>query len=374
MLVARRMVLSVFLICAAAAFGERDMTVAEASGPIETALVTVAAAYAAPPSEGARESLLRAARTLADLASRMPPEHQLAVRYHQARLQAAGGDIPRALELLEGIATALPPLPEALWLKIQLAAAGLDDASNQVRWRLEDQLGLMLPLSGWGRLRDARLGEREAVRAGLPRHDVPGADVTIPAIDRARLRAVADLFAAMHMHAEAANAYRELMYSAFTPPQFPAPGLDTWISPEAADGWLTTARLEARLGRRSWAFQALLLAAASSPSALEPARAVLAALNQPPERAIVDRSKLVEIAQRYRECNLHPRALEALETARQLPGAPVAEEIKRTASEWGELLAAYREANQPVAFLFGYNLSNTPLPNVTPARFRYGTR
>ena len=34
------------------------------------------------------------------------------------------------------------------------------------------------------------------------------------------------------------------------------------------------------------------------------------------------RPDIVEIAQRYRECNLHPRALEALETARQLPGAP----------------------------------------------------
>ena len=93
--------------------------------------------------------------------------------FHKARLLALTGKDKEATEHLSHLIERGPALPEAFWLMIQLRGAETTPDSNKIRWKMEDELGKILPLSTWGRLRDARLEEQEATRTNKPLCDGP---------------------------------------------------------------------------------------------------------------------------------------------------------------------------------------------------------
>ena len=178
------------------------------------------------------------------------------------------------------------------------------------------------------------------------------------------------------MSAEASNAYREALYSAFSPPDFPKFSDESWVSSESADAWLATARIEAVLGRRMWSMQGLLMSVASSRSQLLPAKQLLEemlnAQNVIREPA-PDVARLTRIAMLYRDCNLHPRAISALDEAAKIPGADVSELRADIGNAWEELVALYARGKEPISFLFGHKVSEQAAkPELSPSPFPYG--
>lgn len=281
-----------------------------------------------------------------------------------------------AAALIETLLAEPAPLPEALWLAIQLTAAGDTDADRTRRWALEARLGKLLPIGAFGRLADAKAQAAEAGRLGEPLKDVPRP--AIPAIAADKLFAIASAFDEMHLAADAANAYRDAIYGGLAPPGFPDAGPGTWLSPEAADRWLAVARLEAGLGRRGWPFQALLLAAAASPARADRAAEVLGwALGEAPRPPVPDpvpeERKLVRIARLYEELNLHPRGLAALD---RLPRPAATSDAGRVraaiAAAWEALVADYARGAERTSFLFGRKVSGAAPGDLSPALFPYG--
>lgn len=348
----------------------------ENSIPImEDALKVLSEAYFPPEAvRSSEDHILESAEKLAKLASQVQEKYALPLRYHEARFLAMAGDIDKASELLDYIIQSKTPLPEALWLNIQLKASAVNEESNSLRWSLEDELGLMLPISRWGMLRDTRLEENEAEKTGHPIYDTSGP--IIPLLESEKLFRIAFLFYEMKMIPETANAYREAVYGTLMPPDFPEFGRESWASEEAADSWLKIAIMDAMLGGKMWGTQALLMAVASSKSHLSKAEEILKKMlsdQVPMPTPAPDLAKLTEIAMLYRDCNIHPRAILTLNEAEKALGANVSKLKNDIEKSWNELVTSYARGKESICFLFGSKVSDYPSKiELSPKTFPYG--
>lgn len=344
--------------------GACHMPNADPTRDLDPAVRAVSEAYTAARERPDDRAALQAAAVRLDELSRTAGAGVApALRYHHARLAALAGERDRALRLLDELSRAGWPLPEALWLKIQLTHVEGDAPSNRLRWELEARLGDALPISAWGRLRDARLEAAEAEKRRLPQKDNPDWP-TIPIVDRDKLLRIAALFDDMKLYADAAEAYREAAYGGMVPPGFPSAGPETWLSEQAAEVWLSAARCAIRGDRPGWAGHALLMAVAPSAGRLARARSYAeevstsARLRVPPPEPT--RANLLEIAQLYRECHLHPRALEVLDRAARLPGNDLSHLRRDIEQSWLELLEEYCTDRRSIAHLFGQRIEAVP--------------
>lgn len=294
--------------------------------------------------------------------------------YHRARLMGLGGDRAQAVTLLDELLAHGRQLPEALWLKIQLTHREGDEQSNQQRWEIEDRLGELLPISSWGRLRDARLEVKQARQLSRSLVDNPELPV-IPMVDRARLLRIAQLYEDMRLFDQAGNAYREAIYGGFLPPEFPDAGAESWISEPAADAWMSTARCEAAAGRQAWAVHALLMAVAPSGRRLLRAKSAAETIfesNQAAAAPAVDLRRLTEIADLYRDSNLHPRALAALKLGEKLPNADLSQRQRDLTEAWKHLISECRAGRDEICFLFGRRVADVRDPvDLSPPHFKY---
>ncbi len=336
------------------------------------ALQTLADAYAAlNAGRLAKDGALEAAGTVAQCADSLPQDLQLPLRYHQARLLAVGEQTDQALQVLHNLDGVSVCLPEAVWLTVQLVSLKDSAETAQVRWTLEDRLGSVLPLSPWGGLLNSRLEQREADKLGQPLFDSRVHPV-IPSLDAQKLLRIASLYDQMAMSTEAANAYREAIYSAVTPPGFPETGANTWISDSLAPAWLTIAKYEASSGNKLWAAQAVFMAVASSSRVRAAASGLLRSI-EAGEKPLVqpkpDAQTLIEIAGLYRACNLHPRAIQALDKAAELPEGNVSSLKDEIASEWSQRIASYKSGRDQTCFLFGFKVASTSPEKLLPLQF-----
>lgn len=319
-----------------------------------------------------REKCRRAAQELDNACAALPSKWRPSVRYHQARFLAIAGDPDPAVRLLDDLLTEMA-LPEALLLKMQLTANGDDAEVGQRRWRIEEQLGTMLPLSSWGRLRDAALERREAERINALEADSPRPARPRPGRDD--LIRIASLYASMDLTGDAAHAYREALYAGFSPPGFPVAGEDTWLCPAAAELWLEAARGEALTGRPAWAVQAALLAVACSSKQSGSAGALLDQIEKGERTApkpMPNEQVFFEIAELYAHGWVHPRAVAALDQAATLIKTDITQRRQMLTEQWRDWLNDYAANRRKTAFLFGHQISkaNDSLA-ITPARFPY---
>jgi tetratricopeptide (TPR) repeat protein len=327
---------------------------------LEQVLHVLNGAYAA---EGAAQRdaahWRQAASRLDEIAAGLSAEFHWSLRYHQARMTALAGDKTRAVQMLNPLIDLDPPLPEAVWLKIQLTHVEGDDESNRRRWQLEATLGEVLPISSWGRLRDGAAESREAIRLSLPMQDNPDIP-TIPIVDGAKLMRIARLYDEMNFHDEAAGAYREAIYGGFAPPDFPDAGSETWISEEAAEAWLSAARCEAAAGRTRWAVHALVMSVVPSAAHELRAKKLLQSIfdaDRVDSERKPDAQRLLEIASLYRDGNLHPRGLAPLAEAAKLPKADVVDRRNTLERDWLDLIQDYMAGREQTCFLFGQRVA-----------------
>lgn len=294
-------------------------------------------------------------------------EFKPSVEYYIARLYALSGDQVQASKILQHLVADRASLPEAYWLSIQLNK----EENRNFRWELEDKLGRMLPLSGWGRTSDNKRMGDEAIRIGKPisRRDWP----VIPKIESEKLFKIAELFDSMGLSKEAANGFREFIYAA-PPPGFPDFGTESWISDKNAYNWLAVARNEIAVGYRQSAFQALLMAVVSSPKTQEESIKLLNLLFKQPaqdRKPNPNLEKFNQIALLYQECNLHTRSIEALELAENLLQLDLSGQKKSLLKQWEDLINKYTLDRKEICFLFGWKVTETPIAKLIPRKFPY---
>jgi hypothetical protein len=288
----------------------------------------------------------------------LPAGFHAPLLYHKAWLLAKAED-NAYLDIL-GQITDDTSLIEAVWLAIQLTAGEPGPESNQKRMYYEAMISGILPVCMWTWLADSRCEQAEKEKLGII-FNVEGPDwPVIPRIDVVKFERIAALFNEMNMVEKAADAYRETVYN-FSPPGFYQPGAhETWISAETAGLWITLARLELLAGRDIWAFQALCLAAASDPSRMQELKEMVPVLYKTPEKTtpLYDKEKLLRIAQLYRQCNLHPRAMEVLEIAEKELTINLDTLKNEAAAEWADLIKRYASAREKTCFLFGMKVAD----------------
>jgi tetratricopeptide (TPR) repeat protein len=336
-------------------------------------LILLNAYFPETPQVSIKEHYIKSAGKLAEVIDGMPEEYNIAFKYHEARLLAMGGQVSEAIEIINDLLNKNIYLPEALWLMIQLTASDTSKDGNKLRWKLEDQLGKILPISFWGRQRDNKLEEEEIMRKGGLFSDGPDWP-QVPDPTSQKLLQIARLFDQMNMHAEAANAYREAIYGTFDPPGFPQFGSETWISGETADAWFSVARHEMSIGINKWAFQALPMAVVASPDLKDKTDELLHDMlndTKVKSRPAPELEKLNQIAILYRDSNLHPRAIHVLNTAEKVLGADVSQLRNKIANDWKNLLIAYTREREETCFLFGQKVSETPIELLSPRTFPY---
>ncbi|MCX6831772.1 MAG: hypothetical protein NT028_06485, partial [candidate division Zixibacteria bacterium] len=83
---------------------------------------------------------------------------------------------------------------------------------------------------------------------------------------------------------------------------------------------------------------------------------------------------LIEIAGLYRACNLHLRAIQALDRAAELPGVNVSSLRDDVVAEWSKQVSSYMSGRDQICFLFGFKISSTPPEKLLPNQFSYGER
>jgi tetratricopeptide (TPR) repeat protein len=341
---------------------------------LQEALSILAETYKAPILSLEKKECFARAGRLAAIMPSLPAECQPPLRYHQARLLTASGDVPEAVQILDSLLEdKSPAMPEAFWLHVQIWDFGDDEVSSRRRWNLEDRLGVMLPISSWGALFDARLAQREADRTGASLFDADWP--TIPIIDGKKLISIAEEYAAMGMLREAAVAYREALYGGFAPPGLFEPAPQTWQSEEAAAHWLKAARLDTALARTGRAFQALCIAMTAAPAKLPEAITILSGASRAlpgPSIPTPDPNRLQKIANLYRSCNLHPLALGALSLVPKGANQAECEKLRSEISAaWEQLVTSYVKGRRGACFLFGQKVSGTEPKQLSPKRFPY---
>jgi len=322
---------------------------------LETPALVAAIHHLAEPRPG---ELLLAGQRLDHVSALVASEYRGVLQYHRAFALARAGNFEQAIALSDKFGTEFAPMPEGLWLNLELSAAGLDEVSSKKRWAIEDRLGLILPVGRWGSLRDARLEEKRAEAANRPPCDA-GKPV-IPVIDGERLKAIAAQFAGMRMLDEASRATREAIYIGLNPPSFAQRGDETWISADAAPLWHTAAECDAQLGRRGLALQALLMAVASDSAQQNFANDLITKMLEskveaPASRASADGLK--RVIDLYAKSSLHPRALSLLDKTALIPDLEKVSLRASLTKEWAELVGQYNTVVRGGGVLFGQALS-----------------
>lgn len=310
-----------------------------------------------------RSALRRALEELSRAADAAPHELQPAMSYHRARFSAMSGDKPAALRMLDELLATEHPLPEAIVLYNQVAYVEDDDAVAKRRWELEARLGELLPISTWGHLRDGNLEVAECNKRGAAMSDNPDRPI-IPLIKPRPLRRVAECYEDMRLFDLAVSAYAEAIYGGLGAPDAARAAADTWLGEEAADAWMSRARCAMYANKPGACGHSLLMAVAAPGGRLGRASDLarqLAARPKPPE-PLPTRGGYREIAECCRDCNLHPRAIEALDAAAKLPGADLAPLRRDTEHAWRELLREYSERREQTCFLFGVRYADAADP------------
>ncbi|MCP4130931.1 MAG: hypothetical protein GY754_08100 [bacterium] len=340
---------------------------------MEQTVEIMAEAYSKPPSS--KGHFLDSAKKIGRAALQMPEEYRSPFYYHQARLLAMGDNRDDAADILKKLLKENPPLPEVIWLSIQISASGTGKENNERRWNYEDQLGGILPFSIWNYLRDSRFEQKESEKTGEPLCDGPDWP-RIPAVKADTLMRIASLFEEMNLHAEAANAYREAVYGGFNPPLLPEPGANTWFSNETADAWIAIGTHEATIKMKKWPVQALLNAVASSPSRLKTAKELIPftfSYYRKLQKTKYKRDTFIKIANLYVENNLHGRALRVLDEAAELTKTDLSQIKTGIEKEWDKLISSYMQLREKICFLYGYKVSDHSKElKRAPHRFLYG--
>lgn len=331
--------------------------------PDDKALLETPALVAAihHPREPKPGDLLLAGQRLDHVSTLVAAEFRGVLQYHRAFALARAGNIEQAIALSDKFGDEFPPLPEGLWLNLELSAAGLDEVSSKKRWAIEDRLGLILPVGRWGSLRDARLEEKRAEAADRPPCDA-GKPV-IPIIDPERIRAVAAQFAEMRMADEASRGTREAIYIGLNPPSFTQRGDEAWISAEAGPLWRSAAEFDSQLGRRGQALQAYLLAVASDRAQEKPVTDAISRLLESRTEAHASRASAAgvrRVIDLYAKSSLHPRALSLLGKTTLIPDAEKAPLRAALTKEWAGLVGEYNTVVRGGGVLFGQALSDVP--------------
>lgn len=305
--------------------------------------------------------LLLAAQRLEHVSALVSPEYRPALQYQRAFALIRAGNVEQAIALSDKFGSELPPLPEGLWLSLEISAAGGDEAASKKRWAIEDRLGVVLPVGRWGSLRDARLEEKRAEAANRPLCD--GRKPVIPRIDTERFRMIATEFTEMRMFDEASRSTREAIYIGLNPPSYAQRGDETWISADAAPLWHSAAECDAQLGRRGQAMQALLMAVASDRTEEKFANDLITRMLESKVEAPSSRASaagLKRVIDLYAKSSLHPRALALLEKTTLIPDAEKAPLRAALTKEWAGLIGEYNNVLRGGGVLFGQALSEVP--------------
>lgn len=322
---------------------------------LETPALVAAIHHPAEPRPG---DLLLAGQRFDHVSALVAAEFRGVLQYHRAFALARAGNVEQAIALSDKFGTEFGPLPEGLWLNLELSAAGLDEVSSTKRWAIEDRLGLILPVGRWGSLRDARLEEKRAEAANRPPCDA-GKPV-IPVIDGERLKAIAAQFVEMRTLDEASRATREAIYIGLNPPSYALRGDETWISADAAPLWHAAAECDAQMGWRGQALQALLMAVASDTAQQNFANDLIGRMLESKVEAPASRASaagLKRVIDLYARSSLHPRALALLEKTTLIPDSEKATRRASLGKEWAGLVGEYNAVVRGGGVLFGQALS-----------------
>jgi len=260
--------------------------------------------------------------------------------YYQNRLRAKAGNLVVARTGLVELAPSSTLSPEALEGLEEINYWTKDFVARVSARRLRAKV---LPVSEVGRLED---------RLGSPWH----ADIqffgdgppSIPAGPFQEHVAVADRYAAMRMHREAATLYVEALYSRFPASRVidPYGQNNTSLSAAAAPLWLKAADMEYRAG--NVAAMADYLAKAVVFGDEEAKDAGLKLLHRLRDQGVPakeepkpDAATLKAIAESYAKMNMHPRAIDITRRHAALLGPDAKKLEEKYAKEWLDRVALY---------------------------------
>jgi tetratricopeptide (TPR) repeat protein len=257
------------------------------------------------------------------------------------------------LVIEEGISKAVD-IPELLKWKCALIASGNSEMERELRIRLWDQRGRILPLSFEGTFRDARSSGTEALIERPLRFEVPVEEWD-------SLFDVAELLDQMNLNRPAVDTYLDLLYSRAAP----------WRSIKYFGNtceymrgfvWLRIARLEKSMGNAELAFRAYLRAAYYDKSFIDDVATGIAEClsgkirkTEPPAPQL-DLKKIKSICALYRKMNMHPYALAFINKVQKLSSVDLSKERKKTEDEWNEIVNFYLRCEGPKRTLFGIEI------------------
>ncbi|MFQ6132652.1 MAG: hypothetical protein ACE5R4_11490 [Armatimonadota bacterium] len=272
--------------------------------------------------------------------------------YLHARLLLVAGDMTAAKSMLAQTRKASRLSPEALFLRAQIDYL---EGGPTALGPPYDRLGRCLPVSAWGRLRDA----------ALTAHPVETDRPVVPGVRADSLRRVALAFEDVELHEPAAAAYMEAAYSAFAVQPVSDAYLwrECWFSLATAELWRASGRNALLCGQRARAADALAKAYFScAPAAEAEIAAALKTVTNGQEQApvalpSVDAEKLREIAGLYASMRMHPRAVWALTLGDENLDTELAPLREVYEGEWSQLMRRYCAMREDDSFLFGQKVS-----------------
>ena len=302
---------------------------------------------------GTAEAAAKALRTFRAMKVRINEPGGVFLTYFRGRLEALSNHRPAAWATFASLASQASVSPEAV-----VGLRELDARNGKPWFRYRQDLARLLPLSSWARSSDGRATQRDALVARLP----------IPMRSREKLLRIAELLGRMRMWPEAADAYREAIYGAFSLPWILQRAFESWLSPWSADAWLKAAEAEWHNGRINVAADYLLkattygkqehltkglsLAKAWSKSTTQPA--TRPAATEPAAGAAKPDPKLLrEIAALYAQMNMHPRSVAILAAHAEIIGEDAEDLLAQYEKEWADLLNQYYAAVRGQVTLFG---------------------
>lgn len=234
-------------------------------------------------------------------------------------------------------------IPDLMILEINLIGDSREGSESRIKvW---DELGRILPLSIYGRDRDNRYGEpRIKSNPPLPK---------IPKTSRPEsIEKIGKIFEGMGFLRQAIDSYLESIYMG---------GLD-----EINKGklWLKVGNLEYLMAEKKLAVRAYIRALYTSPQLDVPVAEGLMkcfALKDDFKKETIimtpDAKKIVEIAELYRELNIHPLAMKLFADVKDIIDADFSKEKEQLNSEWGKLLEKMIYVVGPNCHIYGQDIS-----------------
>lgn len=333
----------------------------------------IAVVYSSPTES--KEFFASKGKEFETLLKDIPKDYHGAFHYHLLRTQALGGIHQMVVDYVENTIGKSRLHPEELWLGIQLLTQQSETETRTRRYRMEDALGEVIPLSTWGKLRDGRLESTEAQK--LNKIQIDGADwPDIPENNMKALIEIASMYYRCGMYLDAASAYYEGIYCGFYPPGFPETGNDCWFSQSTSSIWLTAAQSLLFADKKSWALHALILALASDPKSVDTIKASVYGIIKNDEKVenkiTPDKELLLEISKRYVELKIHPRGVDVLTHVEKLFKEEHAEQKSKVVKDWESLLEAYSISRKETVFLYGVKISEQPNKmKINPPYFQF---